>query len=144
MGKKARIRAKRLAEAKGAKSILEQINALNHEIAESEAELKRLEAGKAKVLEGLLIGENQGGRLSDFLNDAQIQAVVDILNRPNLDDIAQAKLLKQYLGQFHQELLAKGYRSDYLAYLIIANANAIRQSATQSSEPEPPFDPSRN
>jgi hypothetical protein len=39
-----------------------------------------------------------------------VQAVVDIVNRPNLDDIAQTKLLKQYLAQFkiRQQLSAKG------------------------------------
>jgi hypothetical protein len=145
MGKKARLKARRLAEAQGAKQILEQINALDKEIAQSTAEIVTLEGQKAEMLADMLV-ENQppGGRqvtLGDLLNDSQMQAVVDILNRPNLDDIALTKLLKQYLGQYAQQFAAVGVVPDYLAYVLLANKDALRQMARRSNEPEDPFQP---
>jgi hypothetical protein len=146
MGKKARIRARRLAEAKGAKSILEQLSILNQEIAQSEAELQKLEEGKAKMLEGLMTENAPKGwkqtSLGDILNADQIQAVIDILNRPNLDDIAITKLLKQYLAKFSQQLNAVGVVPDYLAYVLLANKEQLKAMARQSNnKPDDPFQP---
>jgi hypothetical protein len=153
MGKKARIRARRLAEAhgngaKGAKSILEQINALDAVIAESTAELITLEGQKAEMLANMCIesdGSQPGHRsmdLGDLLNPDQIQAVLDILNRPNLDDIAIAKLLKQYLAKFSQQLSAVGLEHTYLAYMILARKDQLRAMSAQSNDkPDEPYDP---
>lgn len=155
MGKKARIKAQRLAEAQGAKKILEQINTLDAEITANTADLVTLEGQKAEMLADMLIesdelGHGAPGRekqtqrhvsLGDVLNDSQMQAVIDILNRPNLDDIAITKLLKQYLGQFQQQLSAVGVVPDYLAYVLLANKEQLRAMAKQSNEPEDPFQP---
>src|SRR6478609_7253963 len=123
MGKKARLK-KRLAEAKNAKELLEQINALDAEIAANTADLITLEGQKGQMLANMLIENQPPGRrattLSDLLNDSQIQAVIDILNRPNLDDIAVTKLLKQYLAQFSQQLSAVGADANYMAYFLLA------------------------
>jgi hypothetical protein len=154
MGKKARIKSQRLAEAKGAKDILKQINALDDVIAESTAELVTLEGQKAKMLANMCIesgGNAPGGgqtpqrsaTLGDLLNDSQMQAVIDILNRPNLDDIEITKLLKQYLGQFSQQFAVVGVVPDYLAYVLLANKKQLRSMARQSNEPEDPFKPDR-
>jgi hypothetical protein len=143
MGKKARL--KRLAEAKGAKQILEQIAALDKEIAANTADLVTLEGQKAEMLAGMMI-ENSGQQrtvsLGDLLNDSQMQAVIDILNRPNLDDIAITKLLKQYLAQYAQQFAAVGIVPDYLAYVLLANKEQLRAMARQSNNtPEDPFQP---
>lgn len=143
MGKKARL--KRLAEAKGAKDILAQINALDQVIAESTAEIVSLEGQKAEMLANMMI-ENSGQQrtvsLGDLLNDSQMQAVIDILNRPNLDDIAVTKLLKQYLAQYAQQFAAVGIVPDYLAYVLLANKEQLRAMAKQSNNtPEDPFQP---
>lgn len=146
MGKKARIKAQRLAEAQGAKDILAQINALDQVIAESTAEIVTLEGQKAEMLANMLIENQQPGQrqvtLGDLLNDSQMQAVIDILNRPSLDDIAITKLLKQYLGQFAQQFAAVGVVPDYLAYVLLANKEQLRAMARQSNNtPEDPFQP---
>lgn len=88
--------------------------------------------GKASRSKRLI--ESQGLReaqLGDFLNDNQMQACIDILNRPDIDDIAQTKELKRYLNQFKVDLEAKGILPDYLAYVLIANADALRQMAAR-------------
>jgi hypothetical protein len=145
MGKKARLKARRLAEAKGAKNILEELSALNLEIAQNEAELAKLEAGKAAVLEGLLTENHPPGwsqkPLGDILNRNQVQAVVDIFNRTDIDDIAQTKLVKQYLAQFAQQIQVAGYQVDFLAYLLLAHKASLQQMAKNSNEPEDPFQP---
>jgi hypothetical protein len=138
MGKKARIKAQRLAESKGAKSLIEQIIALDAEIAQSEHEIANLQASKKAYMESVMVNENNPRfALAEFLTDAQGQAVVDILNRPNLDEIAQTKLLKQYLGQpqIRQQLSAKSMDHEYLAYMIMHQAENIRQAARATNEP---------
>lgn len=155
MGKKARL--KRLAEAKGAKQILQQIAEMDKIIAESTAELFALEGQKAEILASMCLeaddnmshgapaGDKKPQRqitLGELLNDAQMQAVIDILNRPNLDDLAITKLLKQYLGQFERQFAAVGVVPDYLAYVLLANKDALRQMARQSNNrPDDPFQP---
>lgn len=64
--------------------------------------------------------------LSDILNPNQIQAVVDILNRKNLDDIEQTKLLKEYLGKFTEQLKTVGVDSNWLAYWFMHSAPKFR------------------
>jgi regulator of replication initiation timing len=143
MGKKARLKARRLAEAKGAKNIFQQLTELEKEIAVNEAELKSLEQGKAAVLEGLLTENTPPGwqqkPLGDVLNRNQIQAVVDIFNRTDIDDIAQTKLVKQYLSQFTREINAAGYDVGFLAYALLANKAALQQMSAASNEPEDPL-----
>lgn len=129
MGKKKRIKESR----QGAKSILEQLNALNAEIAQNEAQLAQLEAGKAEMLANMLLKENRTMQLGDILNPDQIQSVVNILNRTDIDDIQQTKLIKSYLSQFSRELQAIGVLPDYLAYVLIANAPMLRQMARNTS-----------
>jgi hypothetical protein len=147
MGKKARIRAQRLAEAKGAKNILKQIADLDKVIAENTADLVTLEHEKAKMLSDMLIENRPPGHrtvtLGDILNDEQMQGVVDILNRPNLDDIAITKLLKQYLGkpEWANKFAAIGMVPDYLAYVLLANKDALRQMSRQSNRPDEPYIP---
>jgi argininosuccinate lyase len=143
MGKKARLKARRLAEAKGAKNIFQQLSEVEKEIADNEAELKRLVEGKAAVLEGMLTENTPPGwqqkPLGDVLNRNQIQAVVDIFNRTDIDDIAQTKLVKQYLSQFRQQIEVAGYDVGFLAYALLANKAALQQMARNSNEPEDPL-----
>lgn len=116
-------------EKREAKRLIEQIREADKAITESEKAIAKLESAKAELLAGMLT-ESPGQRtitLQDLLTKDQLQAVVDILNRPNLDDIAQTRLLKDYLRQFDQQLQAKGVLPDYLAYLLLANAAQIRQ-----------------
>lgn len=68
-------------------------------------------------------------QLGDFFDDNQMQAIMDLLNRQDLDDLALTKALKAYLGRFRDDLLAKGLNSDYMAYWLLANADALRQMA---------------
>lgn len=127
-----------------ARQLIEEMRALDKTIEEGAALLKALEGGKAEILANMLT-ESPGGRtisIGEMLNDEQIQAVVDIMNRPGLDDLAVTKMLKSYLGQFNLQLSAIGVNPDYLAYLLLANAPALRQaSAASNNKPDEPTMP---
>jgi hypothetical protein len=134
MGKKSR----KKRESRGAKDIIETIMECDKVIAETDAKIANLIGQKSQVLAGMLIeGQNILDFLHSILNNSQVQAVVDIVNRQSLDDIARTKLLKQYLAQFKMQLEAKGLLPDYFAYLIMANEGAVKQMSAQSSQPEP-------
>jgi hypothetical protein len=136
MGKKARLKAKRLAESQGAKKLIEQIHALDQEIAQSEAELAALEGQKSQMLADILTESpsNRSMSLGEILTPEQIHTVIEIFRRPNLDDIAQTKLIKQYLAKFSRELQAVGVVPDYLAYVLLANKQALLQMAEQQPD----------
>jgi hypothetical protein len=111
------------------KRLIEQLLQTEKAIAESEQIIAKLQTEKAKFIADTLTENGPGWKqtsLQDLLTKDQIQAVVDILNRPNLDDIAQTKLLKDYLRQYAQQLEAKGVLPDYLAYVLIHQADQIR------------------
>jgi hypothetical protein len=143
MGKQSRIKAERRAR----RLIEQQLKQIDQEIKQGEDTLKKLESSKAEMLADLLT-ENanwQQRSLGDFLNSDQIHAVIDILNRPNLDQIAQTKLIKQYLAKFATQLEAVGVLPDYLAYVLIANADKLRGMARASNnKPDDPFTPPPN
>lgn len=145
MGKQSRIKAERRAR----RLIEQQLSQVDKALKESEENLKKLEASKAEMLADLLTeNANPNWRtqqLGDILNSDQIQAVVDILCRTDIDDIGQTKLIKQYLAQFSQQLQAIGMVPDYLAYVLTANADNLRAMAKASNnKPDDPFTPPPN
>jgi hypothetical protein len=143
---------------KGAKNILKQIEEVDQQIAESMTDMIMLKAEKGKILAKMCLAEGDdmphgapGGSqkpqrtttLGDILSDEQIQGVVDILNRPNLDDIAVAKLLKQYLGnpKWADGFDVIGMVPEFVAYVIVANKDALRRMGRQSNRPDEPYTP---
>jgi glucuronate isomerase len=145
MGKQSRIKAERRAR----RLIEQQLKEVDKVLKESEATLKNMEASKAEMLADLLTeNANPNWRtqsLGDILNADQIQAVIDILNRTDVDDIGQTKLIKKYLSQFSKQLEAVGVLPDYLAYVLIANAPNLRAMAKASNnKPDDPFTPPPN
>lgn len=57
--------------------------------------------------------------LTELLNDEQIKEVDKILNAKGYV-WERTKKLKEYLGQFRIELVAKGVLPEYLSYVLIA------------------------
>lgn len=111
-----------------AKRLIEQLRKVDKEIAESEKAIKDLQTAKANFMADVLTESTRSVALSDILTDDQIKVVVEILNRPNVDDIAMTKLLKEYLRTIGPQLEAKGVVADYLAYMIIHMADQLRQA----------------
>jgi hypothetical protein len=118
-------------EKRAAKRLIEQLRKANKDLAESEKQLAELKRAKAEFMADVLSesSDTKMTSLSALLTKDQIQAVVDILNRTNIDEIAQTKLLKEYLRTFDAQLQAKGVLPDYLAYVLIHQADQIRAMA---------------
>lgn len=70
--------------------------------------------------------------LGNILSQEQIVQTMQILQRP-VSDEAKTKMLKEYYGQFRDELSAKGYDADFLAYAI---PYWIGKSAEEEAERE--------
>lgn len=135
MGKKARIKRQRSTAEELVNKILE-VGQEEQRLVEEIARLEKLKADQFKDM--LKLGEGQQSfRLQDVLSDDQIQACIDILNREH-DDIAQARQLKAYLGQFSEQLRAKGLDHNYLAYVLVAMANQQRQQPPEGPGPGNP------
>lgn len=115
-------------EKRRAKRLIEELRKVEKDIAQSEQVIEQLKAEKAKFMADVLTEspDTKMTSLGDLLTKDQIQAVVDILNRTNIDEIAQTKMIKDYLRQFDAQLQAKGVIPDYLAYMLIHHADQIR------------------
>ena len=55
--------------------------------------------------------------LGQILTPEQIARTLEIMKRP-VTDTQKTAMLKEYYGQFAQELDRKGYNADFLAYAI--------------------------
>jgi len=56
--------------------------------------------------------------ITDILTKDQLERVIALMNE-HTDDIRLVAALKEYLGGFKNELLAKGVVVDYLAYWLL-------------------------
>jgi len=56
-------------------------------------------------------------KLGDILSEEQIKRTVEILNACGAD-IDKTKALKQYYGEFKEELIKRGFDSNFLAYAV--------------------------
>lgn len=63
--------------------------------------------------------ETKTVRLSDLLTKEQVKECCKIINRGSRYSNETIGALKEYLGQFKEELEAKGVLPDYLAYMLI-------------------------
>lgn len=138
MGKKHRIKG-----ARKAKSLIEQIDA---EIKQIDLDMNIFMASAAQQVADIL-SESAPRRvaLGDILNDEQMQAVVDILNRTDIDEYRQTNAIKNYLKRYEKELEAIGVSYTYLTYVVLVNAPALRElSAASNSKPDDPFRPPPN
>jgi anion-transporting ArsA/GET3 family ATPase len=118
-------------EKRRAKRLIEELREVDKEIAKSQQAIEELKSTKAKFMADVLTesSDTKMTSLGDLLTKDQIQAVVDILNRTNIDEISQTKMIKDYLRQFDAQLQAKGVIPDYLAYVLIHQADQIRAMA---------------
>lgn len=114
-------------EKRATKRLIEQLRKADEELAKNEQQLAELKRQKAEFLANTMTEANVD--LRDILTKDQLHAVIDILNRTNLDEIKQTKLLKDYFRSFGPELEAKGVLPDYLAYVVIYHADMIRAMA---------------
>lgn len=74
-------------------------------------------------------------KLGDILTEAQIAETMDILNSPN-GDIQITKRLKEYYGQFREQLESKGILPEYLALAVpfwIENEAAIAKRSAANN-----------
>jgi hypothetical protein len=70
--------------------------------------------------------------LGSILDQDQITQTLQIMQRP-VSDAEKTKMLKEYYGSLRQQLEAKGFDPDFLAYAI---PYWIGQSAEQEAEHE--------
>lgn len=114
-----------MGKASRSKRLMRQLGAIQKTHASLEADHANLVKGKEAELEKLRSGQVLAAVLQR-LDRNQIQAVTDVLNRTDTDEIGHTRMLKQYLAQHRADLERTGLDSDYAAYVLVANADVIR------------------